>query len=204
MVDWFCASLIGYIAIVPLYFLSLEHYRIENWFGDKKGKIVGDLLGIVSGWGFFIFWIGLWVSPQPPIFEQVQGSLFFGNWFLIPLYVLNLLILILAVWLGFSALRELSLKVSETHRPVKVIKTGVYSISRHPQYLAGVMGHLSLSFILQSNYSLLSTPIVLIVIYVIALKEEKELVREFGSEYEEYKACVPMFIPRIWQRIKLL
>jgi protein-S-isoprenylcysteine O-methyltransferase Ste14 len=197
MVDWFFASLIGYIAIVPLYFLSLKHYRIQNWFGGKKGEIVGDLLGIVSGWGFFIFWIGIWLSPQPPVFEHDQGGLLFGNSFLILLYVLNGLILILAVWLGFSALRELSLKVSETHRPVKVVKTGVYGISRHPQYLAGILGHLSLSFILQSKYSLLSTPIILLEIYIIALKEEKELVREFGSEYEEYKTRVPMFIPRI-------
>jgi protein-S-isoprenylcysteine O-methyltransferase Ste14 len=200
MVDWFCASLVGYIAIVPLYFLSLEHYRIQNWFGDKKGKIFGDFLGVVSGWVFFIFWMGLWVSPQPPLFEHARVL----NSFLIFLYVINGFVLILAIWLGVSALRELSLKVSETHRPVKVIKTGVYGISRHPQYLAGVMGHLSLSFILQSKYSLLSTPIVLIVIYVIAIKEERELVREFGSEYEEYRANVPMFIPRMRLRVRFL
>ena len=33
--------------------------------------------------------------------------------------------------------------------------------------------------------------------YLISVKEEEELVREFGEEYEEYRGRVPMFIPRL-------
>jgi protein-S-isoprenylcysteine O-methyltransferase Ste14 len=32
--------------------------------------------------------------------------------------------------------------------------------------------------------------------YITAWKEEKELVKEFGDEYERYKEEVPMFLPR--------
>jgi len=34
-------------------------------------------------------------------------------------------------------------------------------------------------------------------IYLISRKEEKELIREFGREYEDYKKKVPMLIPRL-------
>jgi protein-S-isoprenylcysteine O-methyltransferase Ste14 len=37
----------------------------------------------------------------------------------------------------------------------------------------------------------------MIYIYLISWKEEKELVKEFGSDYEEYQKRVPMFIPRV-------
>jgi protein-S-isoprenylcysteine O-methyltransferase Ste14 len=36
-----------------------------------------------------------------------------------------------------------------------------------------------------------------LVVYLISWKEERELVREFGAEYEEYMVRVPMLLPRL-------
>jgi protein-S-isoprenylcysteine O-methyltransferase Ste14 len=35
---------------------------------------------------------------------------------------------------------------------------------------------------------------------LIAWKEEKELVKEFGETYKKYKENVPMFIPKLKRR----
>jgi hypothetical protein len=38
MFIWFFVSLFGFIAILPLYFLSLEHLKLEEKYGGIKGK----------------------------------------------------------------------------------------------------------------------------------------------------------------------
>ena len=37
----------------------------------------------------------------------------------------------------------------------------------------------------------------IVLVYVISKKEEEELIKEFGKEYENYKKKVPMLIPRL-------
>lgn len=100
------------------------------------------------------------------------------------------------LWLGVAGVRTLGLKTSETHRPEGVVKTGVYSKVRHPQYLGGLLSHVGISFLLSAWYSLLSTPLLVAVILAISKKEEAELIKEFGDEYKRYMKEVPMFIPR--------
>ncbi|MFX0174209.1 MAG: methyltransferase family protein [Candidatus Hodarchaeota archaeon] len=106
-------------------------------------------------------------------------------------------IIIVVLWLALSGVKEVGLKVAETHRAEKVITTGVYSLVRHPQYLGALLAHLAISILLSTLYSLLLTPFMIVYLYLIAWKEEKELIREFGRDYEDYKANVPMLIPRL-------
>ncbi len=87
--------------------------------------------------------------------------------------------------------------MSETHRPEKVVATGIYTVVRHPQHLGWLSTHIGFSFLLSAWYSLLFTLPVVGLLYLISHKEEKELTREFGEEYERYKRVVPMFIPRL-------
>lgn len=111
--------------------------------------------------------------------------------------MISALFIIPGAWLGVQSVREITLKVAETHRTEKIVTTGVYSIVRHPQYLGGLLAHIGISFLLFAWYSLLSTPLMFILIFLISKKEEKELIREFGKEYEEYQKKVPMFIPKM-------
>ena len=62
---WFLIAALGMIAIVPVHFWSVERVRLEERYGKENGLKIGKILGLISGWGFFIFWIGIWVSPQP-------------------------------------------------------------------------------------------------------------------------------------------
>jgi len=61
---WFLLSLLGFLAIIPPYFLSLEHFKLEEKYGKARGKRIGEILGMISGWGFFLFWFGIWLLPQ--------------------------------------------------------------------------------------------------------------------------------------------
>ena len=201
MFIWFFVSLFGFIAILPLYFLSLEHLKLEEKYGGRKAERISNVCGVVSGWGFFLFWFGVWFSPQTrfaiPVFQE----------FLVGMPLLNVTILLLhlvifvpffsvGAWFGIKGVKETSLKVAETHRTEKIVTTGVYSIVRHPQYLGGLLAHVGFSFLLSGVYSLLSTPLIVAVVYFISRKEERELTKEFGQEYWDYKLKTPMLLPK--------
>ncbi len=206
MSSWFLLSVLGTIIVVPFHFISVEHSRLDARFGEEKGFKIGAFLGMISGWGFFLFLFGLWISPQERFLLNIWGTpltdlvLDFGFLYLrIPIFhlVLSFLFLLPGAYLGIKGVTEMGLKVAETHRADRVISTGVYSKVRHPQYLGAILSHLGASFLLSGYYSLLVTPIVVIVNYVLCWKEERELVREFGDEYLKYQSSVPMFFPKI-------
>jgi len=201
MYIWFFICVLAVIAAIPLHFWSVEHLRLQERYGKEKGIRIGKIYGLISGWGFFFFWIGIWVSPQPRftihLLQNLSVVVPVAN-FSIPL--LHLLIcapfLIPGAWLGINGVKEVTVKVAETHRTEKIVTTGVYSIVRHPQHLGALLAHVGISFLLSAGYSLLFTPLMVVLIYLISRKEEKELIREFGKEYEEYKEKAPMLIPK--------
>jgi len=202
MYIWFFICLLAVIATIPLHFLSVEHIKLQERYGKEKGIKIGKILGLISGWGFFFFWIGIWISPQPrfsiPIFHNLLVVVPVVN-FSFPLLhlITSVLFLIPGAWLATNGVKEVTIKVAETHRTDKIVTTGVYSIVRHPQHLGALLAHVGISLILSAWYSILFTPLMLVLIYLISKKEEKELIREFGKEYEEYKKEVPMLIPRL-------
>ena len=187
--------------VMPLYFLSVEHLKLQEKYGKTRGTRVGDACGMISGWAFFLFWVGIWFSPQPrftvPVLQSQNVSVPVAN-FSIPLLhlIVSTPFLMLASWLGISGVKQITLKAAETHRTDRVVVSGVYSVVRHPQYVGGLLAHVGVSFLLSAWYSLLFTPAMILVIYLISRKEEEELGKEFGEEYAHYKKKVPMLIPR--------
>jgi protein-S-isoprenylcysteine O-methyltransferase Ste14 len=188
--------------MVPLHFLSVEHLKLQERYGKEKGTKIGNILGLISGWGFFIFWFGVWLSPQPrftiPILENLALFIPIIN-LLIPMIhlVISLPFIIIGAWFGIGSVKETTLKVAETHRAEKVVSTGLYSVIRHPQYFGGIIAHIGISILLSSLLAFITTPIVILLNYLISWKEEKELLKEFGKDYEDYKKRVPMFIPKL-------
>ena len=202
MYIWFFICVLGAISAIPLHFLSVEHLKLQERYGKEKGTKIGEIYGLISGWGFFFSWMGIWVSPQPrftgPLFKNLSVLVPVVNF---PIPLLHLIIftafLIPGARLAIGGVNETTLKAAETHRTEKIVTTGVYSIVRHPQYLGGLLAHMGISFLLSAWYSLLSAPLMVVLIYLISRKEEEELIREFGKEYEDYKKRVPMLIPKL-------
>jgi protein-S-isoprenylcysteine O-methyltransferase Ste14 len=200
--EQFTLSVLGLIGVVPLHFWSVEHEMLHERFGREMGRKVGEALGLLSGWGFFLFSIGVWLSPQPrfSLLSAVSSEVVIlgAHLYLSPVNAaLAIPFLAAGGWLGVKGVAEVSLKVAETHRTDRVVTTGAYSMVRHPQYLGGVLSHVGVSLLLSAWYSLLMTPIVGVLYYLLSWKEEQELVKEFGGEYMKYQGEVPMIIPKL-------
>ncbi|MDF1539837.1 MAG: isoprenylcysteine carboxylmethyltransferase family protein [Candidatus Thorarchaeota archaeon] len=199
MSTWFLLSLAGALLLTPLHFLSVEHERLDGRFGKEKGERIGGVLGIISGWGYFLFLFGIWLSPQMNYVLPISSDflMFSLEWISISLssFLIGLVFLIPGIWFGIKGVTDLGLKVSETHRADQIITQGVYGRVRHPQYLGAILSHIGISLMLSIFYALLITPILVIRDYIVCLKEEKELEQEFGEDYIDYKSKIPMLIP---------
>ncbi|MFW9881516.1 MAG: methyltransferase family protein, partial [Candidatus Thorarchaeota archaeon] len=187
---------------VPLHFLSVEHLKVQKKYGKEKGTKIGDIIGLISGWGFFMFWFGVWLSPQPRFFIPLLQNFTF----IIPIINLSISLIhifisipfiIIGAWFGIGSVKETTLKVAETHRAEKVVSSGLYSKIRHPQYFGGVIAHIGITILLSAFLSLITTPVIILLNILISWKEEKELIKEFGNEYEDYRKNIPMFFPKL-------
>ena len=160
---------------------------------------MGDVLGLVSGWGMFVYWAGIWVAPQNRFTIALGPAMFrlMGLDVTITHLIISVLFLAPAIFFGVGGVMELGLRVSEIHRPMAVVETGVYAHVRHPQYFGGFLAHVGASLLLSARDSLLLSPVVLALLYIVCRKEEAELVNEFGEDYAEYRERVPMLLPRI-------
>ncbi len=207
MYPWFTLSVLGMCFMVPLHFLSVEHLKFQKKYGADKGNKITGILGLTSGWGFFIFWFGIWISPQPRLLIPFMQSPSIGipiiN-FSIPIFYLLISVpfILIGAWFGIVSVKETTLKVAETHRTEKIISSKIYSLIRHPQYLGGILAHIGISFLLSSLLSLIFTPLVFLLNFLVAWKEEQELIKEFGIEYENYRERVPMFFPKLKKQKK--
>jgi protein-S-isoprenylcysteine O-methyltransferase Ste14 len=185
---------------VLLHFKSVEHIKLKKKHGKKRGVKMGKIYGTVSGTMESITLIGLWVSPQPkftiPMFSDLSVSI--CN-FSLPIlhYLFSVPIVVFGAWIAIRGIEATGLEVSETHcTPKRLETTGAYSIVRHPQYSGWILAHAGMSILFSAWYSLLFTPILIGLIYLISKKEEEDLTNEFGKEYKEYQKKVPMLIPK--------
>ncbi|WP_455392294.1 methyltransferase family protein [[Eubacterium] cellulosolvens] len=73
----------------------------------------------------------------------------------------------------------------------KLVDTGIYSIVRHPQYLAGILLNIALILVTQHWLSLIAGVIAVPIMYYDTLKADSKLVEKFGEDYKNYKERVP-------------
>jgi protein-S-isoprenylcysteine O-methyltransferase Ste14 len=187
-----------------LHFKSVEHTKLQAKYGKEKGIKLGRIYATFSS-SEFVFWMGLWVSPQPvfviPIFSYYLISIA-GLSIPILHLIIALPLIMGGAWFGIEGVRETGMKLAETHcSPKKILNTGIYSTVRHPQYFGWILAHVGISILLSVCYSMLFTPVLTALVYLISKKEEDELVKELGKEYVDYRKETPMLIPR-WKSFR--
>jgi len=105
-------------------------------------------------------------------------------------------IFLMIIGIGFIVLarREFAYFSQPTdpgHPTSKVVKTGVFAISRNPLYLASVFVFLGLALALNMLWAVVMLLLsIIICLYVLIIPEEQYLAEKFGEEYTEYAASV--------------
>ena len=116
------------------------------------------------------------------------------------LIAVGIVLIIIGIGLIALARRELAHFRQPTdpgHPTSKVVKTGVFSISRNPLYLASVIVFLGIALTLNILWALVMLlASVVLCHYVLIIPEEQYLAVKFGEEYKEYITSVHRWLGR--------
>ena len=77
----------------------------------------------------------------------------------------------------------------------KLVTQGIYAYIRHPQYTGFFLATFGMLLEWITIPLLIMWPMIFILYYRLARREEKDLEKEFGKEYTDYKKRTSMFIP---------
>jgi len=130
-----------------------------------------------------LFDVGTLSFGYPSILERVSA------------YPLLLLPAVFLIGFGGYLVRQSHGAVfAKTEKP-RFLKSGVYSLVRHPMYLGGLMILLGFLFL---EFSLVAFAIWIVYLVLcdwMASYEEKDLLRVLGKEYADYQSRVPKWLP---------
>lgn len=126
------------------------------------------------------------------------------GWSSVPvsLQILGAILLCLGIWLSWQVLKENSyaapvVKVQK-ERGHKVVTTGPYAYVRHPMYASVIFFALGVPLLLGSWWGLLVSPLLLSVLALRAVLEERMLMAELEG-YADYAQRVRYrFVPLLW------
>jgi len=79
----------------------------------------------------------------------------------------------------------------------ELVTDGVYAWVRHPQYTG--LSLITIGMLVQwpTIITALTWPLLIVVYYRLARREEREAEQAFGDAYRAYRARVPMFVPKL-------
>jgi len=157
---------------------------------DSAHKSKWEIAEVVFGIPFLI---GIGLHFFAPL-SLSQGIL---RQVLIPVGILLIIIGIGIVVLARREFAQYGQPTDPGHPTSKIVKTGLFAISRNPLYLGSVI--VLLGFVLTLNiFWALGTLLVSVVLchYILIIPEEQYLAAKFGKEYEEYIASVHRWFGR--------
>jgi protein-S-isoprenylcysteine O-methyltransferase Ste14 len=112
-------------------------------------------------------------------------------------FALTVLGLGFALWARFIIGRNWGglITVQEGH---KIVRSGPYGIVRHPIYSGFMLATLGTAIVFGRVGGLVSTALVVLSWGYKSQLEERFMIEQFGSEYEDYRHQVKALIPGIW------
>jgi len=114
--------------------------------------------------------------------------------------VLGYVLLFVGIGIFIQGWRELY----RARQQNRLVTTGLYSLVRHPQYTGLFIGLFGEGVVhWPTLFSVALFPVIVLVYGLLARREEKQVLEQFGDEYRAYQRRVPMFIPRIglWRQL---
>ncbi len=99
------------------------------------------------------------------------------------------------VWMTFIGMLLVFLGWMKIHKSKGLVTSGIYRYIRHPQYTGIFLIITGWLFRWLNPTILIMYPILLILYYRLARREEKHVSKEYGDAYLKYKEATPMFFP---------
>ena len=162
-----------------------RHHDRPDLVGEHS---FGDLGQII----LLLIFLAVWVTDS---FFLKYSTFIAGN---VSPYVRIIIAAAILFCSGFLAMGGLKIIFGEVREKPMVVRKGVFGRVRHPIYSGSILLYLGLIVLTLSIISAIIWVFIVVFYYYISKYEEKILLKEFGSEYEEYMNEVPMLIPRIF------
>lgn len=191
------------VAIFVMFAFSFTHPKTKrDWrsFGAFTAFLVA-LFTEMYGFPLTIYLLSGWLSkllPGVDLFSHNSGHLFedFLGWggdpHFGPFHIASYILIIF----GFTLLSKAWRVLYKSQQEHKLAIDGPYAKIRHPQYI-GFMA-VMIGFFLQwpTLLTLIMLPILIFMYTRLAKNEEKEMEKEFGEDYQNYKQVTPAFVPK--------
>jgi protein-S-isoprenylcysteine O-methyltransferase Ste14 len=185
-----------------LMFFAVQHsVMARKWFKERWTRVVSPVIErstfvlAASLALILLFWQwrplgGVVWSVSDPTGRTVLYVLFASGWALVfaATFLINHFDLfgLRQVWLAL---------LGRPYTRLRLGTPGLYRFVRHPLYLGFLFAFWSTPLMTLAHllFAIATTGYILVAIQL----EERDLVREFGSAYEEYRRRVPMLVPRL-------
>jgi len=182
---WIFCYVIFYIFITSVY-LSRRIREILFKNNSKYDVLKRKIVGIISVFMFLIPPFAIAIVPQPRFLFHLVIILIGG------------IIFIIAFTLNIAARRQIGC-IPGLKKKERLITTGIYSIIRHPIYLANSLLVMGWSLLFLGTISIFFSVCYLLMYIPLIFMEERILIKEYGSSYLEYKQRTPYaFIPKLF------
>jgi protein-S-isoprenylcysteine O-methyltransferase Ste14 len=115
-----------------------------------------------------------------------------------PVHIASWLLLIFSIYpavAGYILLKKRGQPGRNFENTSRIVKSGIYRYIRHPLYLSIFMFGSGVMLKSPGTFQLILGGIIVVAIWFTARVEEKEMIRKFGAEYEDYMKETRMFIP---------
>lgn len=159
--------------------------RIRRTPSPRIRQVIAGIALILLGW---------YCVANQDRYDHVSGQLLSKiSSLALVLHVLG----VISVVIG-AAIRILAwIQIPNTHRIGGLVRTGIYSRTRNPVYLAFMLIIAGIALLLPGLLTLIWCVVGIAVLYGLTRVEEHDLEKVYGNQYLDYKRNVPLFLPRL-------
>jgi protein-S-isoprenylcysteine O-methyltransferase Ste14 len=187
---WNRWDLVVVSAVVHVFVLAV--FVGSAFMKPKKGFVKGNgiLIAFIVALYLEMYGIPLTIFLLQPILTEVfAGSIYPSSFSLRIIGSILILIGFLLIYFGWREIYH--------NKEQRLVKWGIYTYIRHPQYLGIAL--LTLGQLIQwpTLLGLILWPGILLIYYKLSRSEENELFESFGEEFVAFKKEVPGYFPKI-------